>query len=150
MHLNGTHLLNAAPPAIWKLLMDSEVLARVTPGISRLEPLGDDKYTAVAEVKIGPVKGSFTGDMEIVDKLDDEQFTLRMQQNSRMGNVNAEGQIKLKATEDNQTEVIFQGDAKLSGTLARMGQRVLGGVANSMVKQFFQNLEEELKVRGEE
>lgn len=143
MHLNGTHLLNATPQEIWKILMDIDVLARITPGISRLEPLGNDKYKAIAEVKLGPVKGSFAGEMEIAGKQEPEQFTLLIQQNSPMGNVSAEGQIKLQPA-GGQTEVHFQGDAKLSGTLARMGQRVLGGVANTMVKQFFQNLEKEL------
>lgn len=145
MHLEGTHSLNASSQEIWNLLMDPDTLARITPAISRLEPLGDDKYKAVAEVKLGPVKGSFAGQMAVTDKKEPEHFTLLIEQKSRMGNANAEGRIVLKPTGENQTEVHFNGDAKLSGTLARMGQRVIGGVANSMVKQFFQNLESELK-----
>lgn len=145
MHLEGTHSLNASSQEIWNLLMDPDTLARITPAISRLEPLGDDKYKAVAEVKLGPVKGSFAGQMAVTDKKEPEHFTLLIEQKSRMGNANAEGRIVLKPTGENQTEVHFKGDAKLSGTLARMGQRVIGGVANSMVKQFFQNLESELK-----
>jgi carbon monoxide dehydrogenase subunit G len=124
--------------------MDPAVLARITPAISRLEPTGEDQYKAVAEVKLGPVKGSFSGQMELSDKQEPDHFVLHMRQNSRMGNVNAEGRIELRAQDDATTEVAFTGDAKLSGTLARMGQRVLGGVANTMVKQFFQNLEAEL------
>lgn len=144
MHLEGTHILNAPPRHIWNLLMDSEVLARITPAISRLEPLGEDKYTAVAEVKLGPVKGSFSGEMELSDKKEPEHFNLHMRQNSRMGNVSAEARIELHGQDNGETKVAFTGDAKLSGTLARMGQRVIGGVANTMVKQFFQNLEAEL------
>jgi carbon monoxide dehydrogenase subunit G len=46
-----------------------------------------------------------------------------------------------------QSEVSFDGNVKLSGLLASMGQRVLGGVANMLTKQFFSNLEKEgLKV----
>lgn len=145
MHLEGTYSLNASSQEIWNLLMDPDTLARITPAISRLEPLGDDKYKAIAEVKLGPVKGSFAGQMAVTDKKEPEHFTLLIEQKSRMGNANAEGRIVLKPTGENQTEVHFNGDAKLSGTLARMGQRVIGGVANSMVKQFFQNLESELK-----
>lgn len=145
MHLEGTHSLKASPQEIWKLLMDPEVLARITPAISRLEPLGNDKYKAIAEVKIGPVRGSFEGEMAVADKKEPEHFTLLIQQKSRMGNANAEGRIKLEPDGETATTVHFNGDAKLSGTLARMGQRVLGGVANSMVKQFFQNLESELE-----
>lgn len=148
MHLEGTHSLNASPQEIWNLLMDPETLARITPAISRLEPLGDDKYKAIAEVKLGPVKGSFEGQMAVVDKKEPEHFTLLIEQKSRMGNANAEGKIQLTPSGDNQTEVNFNGDAKLSGTLARMGQRVIGGVANSMVKQFFSNLESELKTNA--
>lgn len=148
MHLEGTHSLNASPQEIWNLLMDPEILARITPAISRLEPLGDDKYKAIAEVKLGPVKGSFEGQMAVADKKEPEHFTLLIEQKSRMGNANAEGKIQLKPTGENQTEVHFNGDAKLSGTLARMGQRVIGGVANSMVKQFFNNLESELKTNA--
>jgi carbon monoxide dehydrogenase subunit G len=124
--------------------MDTDVLARITPAISRLEPLGDDKFKAVAEVKLGPVKGSFSGEMALAGKKEPEHFTLHIQQNSRMGNVNAEGRIELQPAGAGETLVAFTGDAKLSGTLARMGQRVLGGVANTMVKQFFENLESEL------
>ena len=148
MHLEGTHSLKAAPQEIWNLLMDPDTLARITPAISRLEPLGDDKYKAIAEVKLGPVKGSFEGQMAVVDKQEPEHFTLLIEQKSRMGNANAEGKIRLTPTGENETEVHFNGDAKLSGTLARMGQRVIGGVANSMVKQFFNNLESELKTNA--
>ena len=146
MHLEGTHTLSAPPQHIWDLLMDSAVLARITPAISRLEPLGDDKYKAVAEVKLGPVKGAFSGEMELSDKREPEHFTLHIRQNSRMGNVSAEGRIELHPADHAETKVAFTGDAKLSGTLARMGQRVIGGVANTMVKQFFQNLEAELAI----
>lgn len=145
MHLDGTHTLNASAETIWALLMDHEVLARVTPSITRLEPQGDDHYIAVAEVKIGPVEGSFKGNMSVADKKEQEQFTLRMQQNSQMGNVNAEGQLILNKVSEEQTEIVFSGDAKLSGTLARMGQRLIGSVANMLIKQFFKNLEKEIQ-----
>jgi len=147
MHLNGTHNLPASPQQIWDLLMDAEVLAKITPGISSLEPLGNNRYTAVSKVKLGPVKGTFKGEMEVAHPIEPERFTLLMQQNSKIGNVNAEGQIILNAVSSAETAVEFSGEAKLSGTLARTGQRVLTGVANSMTNQFFQSLEAEIKER---
>lgn len=147
MRLNGTHTLQATPQQIWDLLMDADVLAKITPGVSKLEPLGADKYTAISDVKLGPVKGTFKGKMEVTDKKEPESFTLLMKQNSKIGNVNATGSIILKPSDNHQTEVEFAGEAKLSGTLARTGQRVLGGVANAMTNQFFQSLQEEIKER---
>lgn len=144
MHLDGTYSLQASKEEVWSKLLDPKVLERVIPGIKTLESLGDDKYKAVSEVKMGPVSGSFKGSMEVLNKIEGEGFTLKMKQNSRMGNVSAQGTINLKEISSRETEVLFSGDAKLTGTLARTGQRVLSGVANTLTKQFFTALEKEV------
>lgn len=149
MHLDGTHTLQVPREQVWQALQDPDTLARAVPGIKTLKPEGEDTYEAISEVKLGPVSGKFTGEMSVADKQPPEHFLLRMTQNSKMGNVAAEGTIDLKAISETETEVQFAGDAKLSGTLARMGQRVLGGVAKSLTKQFFKNLEEELEEEKE-
>lgn len=144
MHLDGSHTLNAPIQMVWDMMMDPRTLEKVIPGLSTLEQTGEDKYKAVSEVKMGPVNGSFKGKMEVKDKVLLESFVLKMKQNSKIGNVSAEGSIQLKPIGTQQTVVLFSGDAKLSGTLARTGQRVLTGVANSLTKQFFQSLEDEI------
>ena len=146
MHLDGTHNLNASPEKIWIMLQDPAVLARITPGVKTLEALGEDKYEAISEIKLGPVSASFKGQMEVVDKLDNQGFTLNIKQQSKIGNVSASGKISLKSINQGQTEVTFSGNALLTGTLARTGQRVLGGVAKAMTNQIFQALENEILV----
>ena len=144
MHFDGSHYLNAPPEKIWIMLQDPEVLARITPGVKSLKSLGEDRYEASSEVKLGLLSGSFKGQMEVVDKIDNQGFILNLKQHSKIGNVSASGKINLKSTDQGQTEVTFSGDAQLTGTLARTGQRVLGGVAKTMTNQFFQALENEL------
>ena len=117
MNLKGNYQFDASSKAIWDCLMNPEVLTRITPGISRLEQIEEDQFKAIADVKIGPVKGSFEGNLKVAEK---------------------------KEPEDGQTEMEFDGKAKLSGLLARTGQRVLSGVANTLTKQFFKALEKEL------
>jgi len=65
-------------------------------------------------------------------------------QKSKIGNANAAIKIGLLPVDDKQTEVAFDGDVKLSGLIAGMGQRVMGSVSNTLTKQFFANLEKEL------
>lgn len=144
MHLTGNKILNASTEKIWNILMDADMLAKITPAVSRLEPLGNDTYKAIADVKIGPVKGSFSGNLSVLDKIDHESFMLRVNQNSKIGNVAADVKIYLKAISDTQTEMSFAGDAKMSGLLAATGQRVVSGVANMLTDQFFEALEKEL------
>lgn len=124
--------------------MDPDTLAKVVPGISSLEKTGDNSFKSILNIKIGPVSGSFTGNLKLEDIIDQQSFTLKAQQNSKIGNANATVKINLTPVADKQTEVIFDGDVKLSGVLAGMGQRIIGGVANTLTKQFFSNLEKEI------
>lgn len=146
MNLKGSYTLPTSAQVIWDKLMDTDTLARITPGVSKLEATGEDTYTAISQVKIGPVNGSFKGDLAIIDKQEPYSFTLQVKQKSKIGNVSADVAILINAISDNETEVSFDGKAKLSGLLARTGQRVLSGVANTLSKQFFKALENELEV----
>jgi len=125
--------------------MNTDTLARIVPGISRLEKTGDNTYKSILEIKMGPVNSSFTGDLQMEDIVEEKGFSLKLQQNSKIGNANAVIRISLAPDNENKTEVAFDGDVKLSGMLAAMGQRLIGGVSNTMTKQFFSNLEKEVE-----
>jgi len=144
MNLKGKQTFQADAQAIWNILMDTNKLAAITPGISKLERIGDDQFNATSDIKIGPVKGSFSGDLSLVDKQEPNAFTLKIKQESKIGNADATVQILINEIDDSNSELSFDGNAKLSGTLARTGQRVLTGVAGSLTKQFFKGLEKEL------
>lgn len=145
MNLTGKYTVNAPAKIIWDLLMDPDTLARITPAITSLERIDDDNFKAIADVKIGPVGGAFTGNLNLSEKVEPESFKLTIQQNSKIGNANAVVNMKMKALSDTQTEVSFDGDVKLSGMLNTMGGRVITPVANMLSKQFFEALEAEVK-----
>ena len=145
MQLTGKHIVNAGPSRVWKMLMDTETLAKVVPGISALEKTGDNTFKSIIEIKLGPVSGSFTGNLKMEDVNEEKGFTLKVLQNSKIGNANAAIKIGLLPVDDKQTEVAFDGDVKLSGLIAGMGQRVMGSVSNTLARQFFANLEKELE-----
>jgi carbon monoxide dehydrogenase subunit G len=145
MELTGNHDISAAAQTLWNLLMDPDFLARITPGITRMEKISDDNYLAIADVKIGPVKGSFKGEVQITEKQEPEAFTLLVQQKSSIGNVAASVRIRIQELSPEKSNIQFEGKAQLSGLLARTGQRVLSGVANTLSRQFFESLEAEIK-----
>lgn len=124
--------------------MDPAALARITPGIDRLEIIGEDRYAAVAEVKIGPVKGQFKGQVDVKDKIEPQSFTLIIDQKSKIGNAKADVMIHLDQIDSDTTEVRFTGDVRMSGILASTGQRVIGSVVAMLSRQFFSALEEEV------
>ena len=83
MIIQGKYPIIASTQDVWNQLMDPEVLKRITPGISELNPLGSDKYKAVSNIKIGPVKGSFEGQLELKDKVENTTATIVVDQPSR-------------------------------------------------------------------
>lgn len=144
MNLKGKQTYRASAQQIWDILMDTDKLTKITPGVSKLERIQGDQFNAISEIKIGPVKGAFKGDLFLEDKNEPHSFTLKVKQLSKIGNADATVNISINELDAGQCELAFDGKAKLSGTLARTGQRVLSGVANALTKQFFQALEEEV------
>lgn len=145
MTLTGQHTVNASAQTIWNMMMDPDTLARITPGITKLERIDEENFNAIAELKVGPVGGAFTGNLKVVDRVEPKSFRLVVQQNSKIGNANAEISIKLDELEPGKTEVSFTGEVKLSGMLAAMGQRVLSPMANMLSGQFFDALQKEVQ-----
>ncbi len=143
MHLEGTHKFSAPPERIWTLLNDPDVLARTTPGLSSLEPDGDDVYKARFRIKLGPVNGGFDGSLAVLDKDPPRGYRLEIDVGGRLGTTRAEGTFEIRG-EDEGSVVAFAGDARLKGVLARMGGRVLTGVARQFTRQFFEALEKEV------
>ena len=144
MELKGSHTVSATPMTLWKMLMDTDTLSKIIPGISSLEKTGDYSYKSILEIKAGPISTSFTGDAQMEDIVEQKKFTLKMQQGNKMGNANSIMKVELLPVSATETEVVFDGEIKITGLLASMGQKILGGVANMLTKQFFANLDKEL------
>ena len=144
MHFEGNHILDAPRETVWELLIDPDVLARISPGVKELSHEEGDRYKAVFQVKVGPVNGKFKGELEVADKVPPERFTLKVTQRSPIGNVKGEFLIAVQQEDDGQCSVSFNGEAKISGVIAGIGQRVLSGVAKSQTEQFFKALEAEV------
>ncbi len=145
MNVSGKHVFKIDVDTLWSYLMDHEVLAKITPGVTKLEVLGEDSYKSISDIKIGPVKGSFSGKLYVVDKIQPDSFAIKMEQLSKIGNAHATVNMHLSSVDSNSTELSFSGKANLSGVIARTGQRVLTGVANSITKEVFKSLEEHIE-----
>ena len=144
MELKGKHTVSATPKILWNMLMDTHTLSKIVPGISRLEKTGDNSYRSTLEINMGPVSTSFNGDAQMEDIVEEKNFTLKMQQSNKMAKANSIMKIQLVPVNEIETEVAFDGEVKITGLLASMGEKVFNGVANILTRQFFANLDNEL------
>ncbi len=150
MNVKGNHDFNVSREKLWSYLMDPEVLAKITPGVTKLKTIDTDTYQSISDIKIGPVKGSFKGKLNVQDTNEPASFVIKMEQLSKIGNAHATIQMELADKGANQSALSFDGKAKLSGVIARTGQRVLSGVANKLTKEVFAALEQHIEENQED
>jgi len=144
MKVEGTYTLPAPRAKVWALLNDPKVLARATPGVKDLVPQGNDTFKATIELGIGPVKGTYDGRVSIADKVAPERMRLIVEGGGKPGTIRASGELRLEE-QNGRTVIAYTGDAQVTGLIASVGHRLIGGVAKQMAAEFFKALERELK-----
>lgn len=142
MQIQGSHLIRAARARVWEILNDPDVLARCAPGLSDLQATGPDQFAATFAVALGPVKGNFKAQIDIVDKVPNEAMTMKLSARGPVGTIGATGHIAL-ADEDGATRVTWSGEPQLKGMLASIGGRFAQAAAKSHAETFFTRLERE-------
>jgi carbon monoxide dehydrogenase subunit G len=146
MLLQGEHVIQASRDRVWELLNDPAVLARCTPGVTSLEPDGEGRYKATIALAIGPIKGSFSGQIAVTDQTPPEAMTLDVKARGPGGGVTAVGRFRLHEIEGGRTRIEWSGQPQLTGVLAAVGGRLLEGAAKPMANQFFEQLAREAAV----
>lgn len=136
MEVTGSYTFNAAPDRVWSLLMDPDVIASCIPGCERFEPAGEDRYRARLAVALAAISGSYDGTIVISDKVPHTSYRLVADGQGRPGFVKGDSAITLRA-EGDVTIVDVTGQVQTGGPIARLGQRLVGGVAKLMMDRFF-------------
>ena len=90
---------------------------------------------------LASLSGAFEGSVRITDQNPPSSFRLVVAGSGRIGFVEGDGLLKLSAA-DGGTEVSYEGDAQVGGTIAAVGQRLIDGTAKMMIKKFFEKLAE--------
>lgn len=144
MRVTGTATLNAPADRVWRALLDPAVLARTLPGVTRLETVGPEHYRGTIAAGVAAIKGTFEGDVKLTDLQEPSSLVLRASGAGAPGTVQADVEVSLADLGGGRTEVSYDAQAIVGGTIGGVGQRVLAGVAKKMAGQFFSAVDAEL------
>jgi uncharacterized protein len=144
MEISGTYTFNAPPERVWNLLMDPAVLSSCVPGCDRFDPAGDDRYRVTLTVGIAAITGTYTGAVQLVDQVPHTSYRLIVEGQGRPGFVKGSSAIALRP-DGESTEVTVTAEVQTGGAIARLGQRLVGGVAKMMMDRFFGCLQQKLE-----
>jgi len=137
VEIRGDVFLPAAPEKVRAALHDPGVLQKVLPGCESLEEEAPGIFRAKLSMGIAAVRGRYEGRLV----LGEDRLTVSGQGSA--GFVEATIPYRLEA-EGEGTRLYYDGEAKVGGLLAGVGQRVLGGVSRVILDQFWANFAKEL------
>jgi carbon monoxide dehydrogenase subunit G len=139
MKISGSQILTLPPDQAYARLQDPDVLTRCMPGCESLEKIGPDEYKMKMKMALASLSGAFDGKVRLTEQNPPESFRLRVDGTGRIGFMKGEGLLKI-APHAEGSEVTYEGDVQVGGTIAAIGQRLIDATAKTMIKRFFEKL----------
>ena len=146
MDIFASYTFNAPPERVWDLLMNPDAISSCIPGCDRFEPDGEDRYSVTLTVALAAITGTYKGTVELTDKTLHTSYRLVMEGHGRPGFVKGTSVIALRPDSSGvATAVDVSGAVHTGGPIARVGQRLIGGVARMILDRFFACLQSKLE-----
>jgi carbon monoxide dehydrogenase subunit G len=137
--IGGAYRLAAPQDRAYAMLQDPVVLARCMPGCESLDKIGEGEYAMKMKMAMAAVSGRFDGKVRIADQDPPRHFRLIVEGSGKIGFMKGEGLLTFTPA-DGATDVSYDGDVQVGGTIAAVGQRLIDTTAKILIKRFFDQL----------
>jgi hypothetical protein len=144
MDMSGERLIAAPRADVWAALNDPDVLKACIPGAQEFEKTSPTSFAATATQKVGPVKATFKGAVELSDIVEGESYTISGEgKGGAAGFAKGGARVHLadaeppEGAEGPATLLSYEAHAKVGGKLAQLGSRLIDGFAKKMADEFF-------------
>jgi carbon monoxide dehydrogenase subunit G len=142
MKLTDSRRIEADVATIWAGLLDPDVLKECVPGCTEMAGSPADGFEATVVQKVGPVKATFKGAVQLSDMIENESLTISGEgKGGPAGFAKGGANVRLEADGD-ATVLHYDVEANVGGKLAQLGSRIIDGFAKKMADQFFANFQD--------
>ncbi len=145
MEFSGTQTIAAPIEKVWAFLFNVDNVAACAPGFQSMEETGPEEWKAVIAVGVGAVKAKFTLDVTRPEMDEPERMVVKARGKAPGSAVDMFGDMNLTTVEDGQTRMDWKATVVVSGTIASVGARLLGSLAERLTGQFFDCLKAKLE-----
>ena len=143
MDISGSYTFDAPPDRVWTLLMDPAVISDCIPGCDKFEPAGENSFRVRLKVALAAITGTYEGTVTLTDQVPQTSYRLVAEGQGRPGFVKGTSIITLRP-EGAATIVDISATVQTGGAIARLGQRLIGGVSKMMLDLFIACLQGKL------
>lgn len=136
--MDGEFELPASCEAVWEGLNSPEILKLCIPGCQELARTGENGFSAIVKMKIGPVAATFRGAVQLNDLDPPNGYRIEGQgDGGTAGFARGGATVTLTALSETSTLLRYAVDAVIGGRLAQLGGRLVNGVAMKLADEFF-------------
>jgi carbon monoxide dehydrogenase subunit G len=152
VELEKTFPMPGTVAASWEFLQNIEGVAGCMPGAKITERVDDTHYKGTISVRVGPAGMSFKGEI-VVQGLDAATRTLHLvgkgsdTSGTSGASMDLVARIEPGATEGT-SNLVGRSEVTMSGKAAAFGGRMMGSVADQILKQFAGNFAAQVESRG--
>ena len=150
MELQGETLIAAPRERVWTALNDPEVLRRCIDGVESLDKVGDNRFEGKLNAKVGPVRASFTGGVDLQDLDPPNGYTIVGEGKGGVAGF-AKGSAEVRLADEvlpdgtTGTRLAYVARSTVGGKLAQLGARLIEGTARGYAETFFARLKTEVE-----
>jgi carbon monoxide dehydrogenase subunit G len=141
----------ASADTAWTLLQNIESVAACMPGASITERTDAQHYKGTVAVRFGPANMSFRGELEVL-ALEPATRTLRLvgKGTDSTGSSGASMDLtaRVEAIDAASCNLVGNSEVSVSGKAASFGGRMMGSVADQVLKQFAANFAAQVQAQG--
>jgi len=135
--IQDSRTIHASRDTVYKSLNDPGLLRQCIPGCQSLSKESDTQMTAKAQLKIGPIKAIFEGEVTLFDLNPPSAYSMRGKgKGGAAGFVQGEMNLALRESEG-ITIIDYTVNAVIGGKIAQLGNRIVAQAAVSLSREFF-------------
>ena len=127
---------------VWEILSDVITASSLMPGVQSVEQQPDGTYTGTIQIRIGPIGFNLAGSVAISEDRNIGKWSMISQaQDPRIGGgVTSKVETTITEPSTGNTQMKVNADVQFSGRLGQLGQPLIKKKADSMIREFTENL----------
>jgi carbon monoxide dehydrogenase subunit G len=138
MEMTGEFRIPAPRERVWQGLNDPEILKQAIPGCQTIEKVSDTEFVAKVVAKVGPVKATFGGKVNLTDLDPPKAYTISGEGTGGVaGFAKGSAKVHLDADGSEATVLHYEVQAHVGGKLAQIGSRLIDATSRKMADDFF-------------
>ncbi|MEK6986801.1 MAG: carbon monoxide dehydrogenase subunit G [Candidatus Thermoplasmatota archaeon] len=144
MQLEGTFGLRSPRERVFAFFLDPKDLSTCIDDEHTIEVVDGDHFKGTVKSGVGFIKGTFTWSAAVVERVTPERARLRVHGSGMGSGFDIDATIEVSEAQGTAT-VRWRAGVAISGPIASMGARLMGGTIDKKTSAFFENARKRLE-----